>query len=226
MIAEQDARKLLPVLVEKLRKKYGDPPEPPTENLLEEAVRLLLAEKRSQRAVQSALRALREEFVDWNEVRVSTVYEVAACIGDSEEAVELARSVRSLLRVLFDAQNEVSADWLPEASPAEARELFDHIPHVPTAVGHRMLLEVFGHACVPITADVARVCMRLDLTREDYDAEQVQKRLERVLAKALMPAFYHLVAAHASQTCTEQAPKCRQCPIRKECPYPDKTRSE
>lgn len=226
MIAEQDTRKLLPVLIEKLTKKHGDPPAPPKENLLEEAVRLLLAEKLSQRAVQSALSALREEFVDWNEIRVSTVYEVAACLGDSEEAEALARSLRSLLRALFDAQNEVSADWLPEAPPAEARAMFDNIPHLPPAVGYRMLLEVFGHACVPVTPDLARVCTRLELTREDYDAEQTQKRLERVLAKAHMPAFCHVVTAHARQTCLENAPKCSVCVIRKECPYPEKAKEK
>lgn len=219
MIAEQDARKLVSTVIDTLQKNHGEPPAPPEDGLLAESVLAILSNGSSKKTAGAALKKLQDGFVDWNEARVSTVHEVAACVGAAPEDEEKARSVRALLRAVFREDNEIGMGFLREASPSDAREFVEKIRELEPTVAYRILMEVLGHACVPVTEEVARVCKRLDLVREDYDEEQTQKRLERIIAKAQMPAFFHVVLAHAQKTCLVEKPKCDQCALLKECAW-------
>lgn len=222
MIAEQDARKLVASVVETLRKQHGEPTDPPEGELLERALLEILTNGSSGKTGEAALAKLRNAFVDWNEARVSTLQEITACIGKPPAAEAQANAVRGLLQALFRECNEVCMDPLREASPSDARAFIEQVEGVEPAVGYRILMVVLGHACVPVTPEIARVCARLDLVREDYDEEQMQKRLERILAKAQMPAFLHVMLHHARATCLADKPKCKQCALRKECAYTGK----
>lgn len=91
---------------------------------LERLMALVLQETGSYPVAARAVKALKENFINWNEVRVARGYEisdvlVAAGIGDAGSRGEL---VQEYLRRVFGMQNHLDLDWLLDAS-SERREL-------------------------------------------------------------------------------------------------------
>ncbi len=91
---------------------------------LERLMALVLQETGSYPVAARAVKALKENFINWNEVRVARAFEVsdvlsAAGIGDANSRGEL---VQEYLRRVFGMQNHLDLDWLLDAS-SERREL-------------------------------------------------------------------------------------------------------
>ena len=219
MISEQQARQVVPRVVRSLEQAYG-PPAPPEEGeALAAAVRAVLQEYVSDRNASAAMHNFTDGFVDWNEVRVSTAYQVSEAIGGGEAAEEATRRIMALLSAVFRARNEMSLDFLRDGGPTEAREFLDGVENLGPPLAAKIQMLVLGHASVIVTSDVVRIAQRLGWVREDYDEAQTQRRLERVVSKALMPALHWGSREHARKTCLAQNPRCKGCPVLKQCPY-------
>lgn len=219
MISEREARKTIPRVLRALEKKHGEPPPLSDGDALEMAIRVVLHEDRSEKAAASAIRNLQRDFADWNEVRVSTPYQVATAIDSNGEAETKALEVQALLSAAFSVRNEISLEFLREASAAEAAEFFEEISELGPVLTGKILMLVLGHSSIIVSPEVIRVCQRLDWIREDYDDVQIQKRLERLVPKSAMYQLYHVCREHARKICQAQDPKCRGCPVLKFCPF-------
>ena len=219
MISERQARKTIPRVLSSLEKKHGEPPPLPDGDALEMAIRIVLHEDSSEKAVAAAMRNLQRDFVDWNEVRVSTPFQVARSIDSNGDAEGKAKELQALLRGVFQARNDVSLEFLREASASEALEFFQNISELGPVLTGKIMMLVLGHASIIVSPEVVRVCSRLDWVREDYDEVQVQKRLERLVTKSSMYLLYHVCKEHARKICQAQNPKCKRCPVLKHCPY-------
>ena len=219
MIAEQQARRMISRVVAKLMSAYGSPEPPAEEDLLRRVIRVILKDGASDRVVDSAVRRLEKTFVDWNEARVSTVHQIADAISDTGDPETKARSLRAMLQAIFRKQCAGADDFLQEGGAAEVRNFMETVPEMDLAIRQKVLLLALGCACVPVTTEVVRVSVRLDLVRADYDAWQIGRRLERVVPKSGMPDFYHAFSLHAAQTCLEDRPKCKLCEVIRDCAF-------
>jgi endonuclease-3 len=219
VISEQQGRQGIPRIVRALTQTYGEPPRLSEGDALDLAVHVILRDGISERAAETALARLRQDFVDWNEVRVSTPHQVVRALGDPQGGLERARAILGLLRAVFRRQNEMSMAFLREAGAAEARSFFETVPELGPVLSAKMLMLVLGHPSVIVTPEVARVCQRLELVREDYDKSQIERRLERLVARNLMPELYHVFQEHARRACLAQDPRCKGCPILKQCAF-------
>ena len=219
MISEQQARQSIPRVLKALAQKYGEPPEPPEGDALDLCVRTILHHESSEKAVAAAMRRFERDFVDWNEVRVSTPHQVGLAIDAAGKGEDKARALLALLQGIFQARNEMSLEFLREAGSGEARETLEGIPELGPILASKLLLLVFGHACIVVTPEVTRVAVRLDWAREDYDAVQTQRRLERLVPKASMALLHHAFREHAHRLCQAQTPKCKKCPVLRHCPF-------
>jgi endonuclease III len=68
------------------------------------------------------------------------------------------------------------------------------------------------------------VSQRLGLTRAD-DPEKIHDDLCALLPKAKWTRATHLLIIHGRRTCFARKPACPGCPVRAQCPWPDKTTS-
>jgi len=100
---------------------------------LERLMALVLQETGSYPVAARAVKALKESFINWNEVRVARAYEVsdvlaAAGIGDSHGRREL---VQEYLRRVFGMQNHLDLDWLLDASSERREKLLVALQVIP-----------------------------------------------------------------------------------------------
>ena len=219
MITEQQARQTIPRVLRALEQAYAEPPPNEEGDALEMSVRLILHEDSSEKAVSAAMRRIDLQFVDWNEVRVSTPYQVSRAISATGDAEAKAVQLLALLQAVFRERNEVSLDFLREGSAADARTFLEGIPELGPVLAGKLAMLVFGHPSVVVTPEVARVSLRLDWIREDYDADQILRRLERLVTRSAMRGLYHTFREHARKVCQAQDPKCKRCPVLRHCPF-------
>ncbi len=82
-----------------------------------------LSEHMPGRTALIALNRIERNFVDWNEVRVSSLHEIAEAMQDHSDGLAHAKHVRRILKRVFDLTNDMSMAELAEMSPRESARL-------------------------------------------------------------------------------------------------------
>jgi len=80
----------------------------------------VLKEEVSERRALLMLGRLERVFVDWNEVRISSLYEIAHTMDGSSKALQWAERVRGVLRRVFDKTNDLTLQTLTEMPRRES----------------------------------------------------------------------------------------------------------
>ncbi|MBY0512496.1 MAG: hypothetical protein K2P78_01125 [Gemmataceae bacterium] len=209
--------------------------------VLEELVYAICREGTTPADADRAYRALRKAFIDWNEVRVSTVQEVAEVLRPSPNAGLRAGWIIALLQAVFEMSYSYDLDELEKKGLKQAaRQLaryFDpkdlerlglkqaakQVSRFKTmndyAVAWVVQRRLGGHA-IPLDGPTLRVLNRLGVVEEvDPDElEALRGSIEHVIPKSRGPEFTDLMSVHAKELCVEGTPLCGQCPLRADCP--------
>jgi endonuclease III len=222
MPAITNKQQLLTQAHTQLRKKYG-PHEPAAETrpVLEELVYAILREGTTTADADRAYAGLRKAFVDWNEVRVSTVQEVADALRPIPGAGGRAKRVIGLLQKVFEERYNFALDDLDKKGLKQAaRQLGRYKDDVTDFTVAWVIQRNLGGHAIPLDAPTLRVLTRLAVIEEaDPDSlEGVRSSLEHVIPKAKGPEFTELMSVHAKELCVDGTPHCGQCPLKGDCP--------
>ena len=108
---------------ENLDRIYGPITLPETADILEKAVYLVLREGGTELTTAKALKALKAEFVDWNEVRVSRSSELARLMSGTSKVAGIRRfherstRLREMIDQIYGDRNETSLEFILEEKP-------------------------------------------------------------------------------------------------------------
>ncbi len=165
-----------------------------------------------------ALRELKRTFVDWNEVRVSPVPEVAGAMSTAPWAVTSAERIEKVLWSLFQTRNAVSLAILSDLTPTQARTFLQSLQEVSRDLADEVLLFSLQGALLPLSDEAARMCYRLGLIRNDRATLQNQKALMRLWEPGLYPGVALYFVDHARTLCRQDNPRHKDCPVNALCP--------
>jgi endonuclease III len=202
------------------KKKYPVPVEPEPRPVLEEVLYAICREGVPSEVADAAFKRLRTNFFDWNEIRVSSVPEVAAVLGDIPDASTRAERIIGLLQEVFEEWysfdlGDIAKKGLKQAAKQLARYKSGVNDFVVAWVTQRAL---GGHA-VPIDGPGLRALRRLHLVDEDAeDMEAVRGTVEHFVPKARNYEFTEQLVQFAETICTYPEPQCPICPFKSECP--------
>jgi endonuclease-3 len=84
-----------------------------------------------------------------------------------------------------------------------------------------VLGSAFGVPGIAVDTHVKRVAGRLELTGHD-DPEKIERDLMELLPRKEWTAFSLRTILHGRETCVARAPRCDDCVLREECPYPQR----
>jgi endonuclease-3 len=112
---------------------------------------------------------------------------------------------------------------------APALRALRHLPQMGEGGAYRMLLFAADRGVLPVDSTIRRVASRLGYGRA-LDKRSASARSIRLAITAeaandrdtLRQTFLYL-AHHGTTTCTEQEPHCAICPLRRDCPYAQRT---
>ena len=211
-------RKVASKLASIAKANYGELKRRKVRPSLDQLVQSILWHNASVRRGTRAFRELKRAFVDWNEVRVSPVAEVAGAISSARWAMLCAESIRRVLWNLFETRNVVSLDFLKDMSTAQARACLQELPGVSRDLADEILLFSLGADLLPTSEGAARMCYRLGLTASDRATLQNQKVLMEFWAPELYPATTLFFIDYANSACRENKPRHKDYPLNAVCP--------
>lgn len=137
-------------------------------------------------AILAALGRLRQEFVDWNEVRVARGQEVARVLGrDIPDAERAALRIKEEYNAFFDKKGVLGFEFLAAGKPAETRRaLGQQLPHLGKGAVSLLLYEFCAGASLPLSDEGLKQARKDGVAGKNSDRNQ----LSRVLADSLTPA--------------------------------------
>lgn len=189
--------------------------------LLEELIYASCREGSSPDEADAGYARLRKAFIDWNEVRVSTVQEVADILRPLSGSGTRAKRIIGLLQEVFEDKYSFDLGELGKKGLKDtARKLRFYKEGVNDyAVAWAMQRTLGGHA-IPLDEPTLRVLQRLGVVEEvDLESlETVRGSIEHVIPKTRGPEFTDLMSILAKEICTEKDPNCPACPLKSDCP--------
>lgn len=127
-----------------------------------------------------------------------------------------AKNVIELCRLLIERHGGEVPD---------TREALEALPGVGRKTASVVLNIAFGQPTIAVDTHVQRVANRLGIAKTTTPEQTEQVLLARTPEKHLRHAHHYLIL-HGRYRCTARSPGCPDCPVRRWCPYPDKTPGE
>ncbi len=202
-----------------LKKRYAIEGSAEKFSVLEAVIYGICHEDSTREQANQALSRFKDDFFDWNEVRVSSLEEIQGVLAGMPDPEGRAFRIRRFLRQLFEKTYGFSLEALakkPQKESLKALEEYDAFGHdyVAAAVTR---LALGGHA-IPVDEPMLRALRRLGIAEPEADAPPVRAILERAVPKNRGAEFSDLVEELAHDTCVEGEPDCPRCELRKVCP--------
>jgi endonuclease III len=200
-------------------KKGHDVPETGEQPVLEQFLYGICREGATRDLADQAFENLREQFYDWNEVRVSSAREVEEPLADLPEAEPRAERLISFLQEVFEKDFSFDLEGLRKKGLKEAaKELAKYQAANDYVVAWVVQHSLGGHA-IPLDLPTLRAARRLGLIDcEADDMEAARASLEHLVPKAKGAIFCDLISSLAGEACWEEEPQCGSCPLAGDCP--------
>lgn len=188
-MSPSDPSKGLAALLKKLKSKHGEiaPEAPPAaideglDPLVLQLVFAFLLWDATAPQARTLLKRLRENFVDFNELRVALPDEIAAVVGDRyPRCHERSLRLRATLQDIFKREHGLTLTRLADMGKREARAYLDSLEGMPAYVSARVFLLGLGGHAVPVDQRLADLLAAEDVLSEEVtDAETAATWLER-----------------------------------------------
>lgn len=169
----------------KVLKKHYTPVEPdPNRPVLEQLLYACLLENAHYAAAEEANAALVHGFFDWNEIRVSTVRELAEAMRGLPDPPAAANRIKRVLQNVFEATYAFDLEELRKLNLGPAVERMRKIDGASEfAVSYVVQAALGGHS-IPIDAGTARALHAVDLMSEQDLKKETVPGLERAIPKS------------------------------------------
>jgi len=175
-------------------------PIPEPTSPIEQLVLAQLAWDSTPTAAARAFKKLKEEMIDLNDVRVSTVREIAIVIRDDHpRANECARNLSKSLHDVFRREHAVTLDSLLNMGRREAKQYLESLDGVNHYVAASLMLWSLGGHAIPVSERLLRALKKEELVAPDAGGAEVQAFLERNISAADGKLFCVAMEKFASQ---------------------------
>ena len=207
MPATTNKQQLLNTTYTALRKKFGardtsvEPPRP----VLEEVIYAILRENATSEEADVAYAGLRKTFLDWNEVRVSTVQEIADILKPLDNAGQRARRIIGLLQKVFEEEYSFSLEELGKKGLKQAaKQLSRYKEEVNDFIVAWVVQRARGGHSIPLDDRTLRALIHSGIIQpsEAEDAESIEAlraTIEHVVPKNRGPELTELLSLHARE---------------------------
>lgn len=220
MLASMNKQDLLTKSLKVLDKKFPPAPETDPRPALEEVLYAVVREGTTTETATAVFAKFKGTFFDWNEVRVSTIPEIAEALQGAPDASRKAQRISEILHYVFEMYYSFDLTDLDKKGLKQAgKQLGRFTGMTDFAVAWVVQRSLGGHA-IPLDEPTIRVLRRLGVIEGEDDGEEleaVRTTLEHYIPKANGPTFTDRFSLLAATICQEK-PKCPDCPLRPDCP--------
>jgi endonuclease III len=205
-----------------LERRQGRRRRPPPTDVLSEMIDIVIRSLSNGRLSRTAVKNLKKEFVDWNEVRVARVLEVVNAMRMPVDGTPIARRIIGLLSAVFNDRGSLDLDPLAQASTAEIKQFLAGLEPLGRDLVPVVMLLAMNQNVMPVDEAVIRVHKRYGISPPGATAAQIRRTLEEALPGDELYRYYMAVRHLAERSCLHDAPACQSCPTRRDCRWRQK----
>ena len=174
---------LIPKLAKALKASFKPVAVNTSRPLLEQVLIACCMENAPADVAEKALSKLLESAFDLNEIRVTTVAELAEALAELPDPAHAALSLRRVLQSVFESTYNFSLDHAKKHSLAHGMKTLEHIHGIPPFVVAQVASTALGGHMIPLDKGAIAALYVCGLTtRQEYDSGKVLG-LERIIGK-------------------------------------------
>jgi len=178
----------------KILKKYYHPVAPDADrSVLEHLLFASLLENAHYTAAEEAFAALVHSFFDWNEIRVSSVRELAEVVGGLPEPSSAAHRVKRILQSVFEATYSFDIEDLRKLNLGPAVERLEKTEGTTRFAAAYVVQAALGGHSIPLDSGTLQALLLTGLIQDSDAAAGVVPGLERAIPKNLGVEFGSLL---------------------------------
>ncbi|MEM7168270.1 MAG: hypothetical protein AAF581_22680 [Planctomycetota bacterium] len=167
----------LETIHEKLEEKYGPCDMSDVKNPLDLAIFAYISLNLPLEEAFRAFQAFKANFVDWNEVRISSAREVQDVLRAGDEPLEHALFIKDFLQRVFIDNHHVGLDFLRDRTISEIRTFFRKAGRFPDVGVNLVLIDLKEYAVVPLQASTHACLKKLGGVKSESPTLQEMKSL-------------------------------------------------
>lgn len=176
-------KQLLGKLHRLLKSHYKPVPPVPGRSLLDQVLFACCLENARHDVAEKAFARVLESYFDLNEIRVTTVAELAETLHELPDPPRAALALRRVLQSVFESTYSFSLDQAKKHSIAHGVKTLEHLHGVPPFVVQHVASTALGAHMIPLDRGaIAALYLTGIVSPEEYDAGKVVG-LERLIAK-------------------------------------------
>ena len=185
-------------LYNSLKRKYPKIQPVTHDDLVEALIYSIVSENLTARAAQTAMKRLAENFVDFNDLRVSRSEEIIETLGeDTPETEQIASSLTRALAAVFNRYNTLSLEALEKIGKRPAKQALGQMDGTSRfVVNYCVLTALHGHA-IPLTSGMLEYLRDNELVHPDADEQEIEGFLTRQIPARNGYEFYRLLRAQS-----------------------------
>ena len=216
-------------VIERLGALYGEPDAPntndPWEMIVWENVAYLVDDERRQQAMEALQHGIGISPEQILAATPAQLLKKAAIRGMVPE-----QSVEKLRRGAAIALDEFSGDLQPilKLPLAQAKKALKRFPAIGDPGAEKILLFCRAFPILALESNGLRVLVRLGYGEEKPNYSTTYRLVQEAIDGELVREYSWLIKAHqllrrhGQELCRRSKPRCEECPLMKECPWPQK----
>ncbi len=172
-------------LLHKVVKKYYKPVATPEgRSVLEHLIYACCLEDARYDSADEAFHRLQESYFDWNEVRVTTVTELAEVLHNLPDPSAAAMRVKKNLQSIFETRYSFEIDDMVKMNQGKAIQELEKLGGISKFVlGYTTQNSLGGHS-IPVSDSIMKVLIATEIVSESEAAKGQAPGLERTIAKS------------------------------------------
>lgn len=176
-----------------VKKEYQVITPPSNRSVLEHMIYGCCLENSTFDAADDAFARIQENYFDWNEVRVTTVAELAESCRNLSDPTAAAKSLKKTLHGIFEHYYQFDLDFLKKENLSKAVQTFQKFNGVSQFVVSYVAQNGLGGHSIPLDRSLMRLFYVTGIVTEDESKKERVPGLERTIAKAKGAEFSILV---------------------------------
>lgn len=188
-----EKQELTKKLVSRLEKRFGRPPAIPDRTVLESLLYAVCLDNDGYAAAERSYAALHERFHDLNEVRVSTISELAAAFAHQSEPELRAHRVRSILQYVFEDRFEFDLEAIRKKTQEQAAKKLSKVRDLSPFVRNHVQQVALAAHLVPMDDRMTAAAIWLGLLEPGTSTEAAADALKPAVRKADAAMFCHVL---------------------------------
>jgi len=177
-----------------------DVPAQPHKTLeaLDALVRGAMSYDMADSRADEAVKVIRREFVDLNELRVATDLEIQEMLGAQYPAIEKRVALITLsLNYIFEREHTMSLDRLKTVSKRDARQFLRDLPEINPFVEAYVMLMAFDAPAMPLDDLMLAALRNAGVLGNGISLEEAQRFIEHHLKAEEIRDFYVALRRYA-----------------------------